>query len=242
MNRCGIVLVALLAGCASVRETADQHGFGWKAPPAGAPGDHTRFGDQSDPRLERLDVQSGVAADPLSEAAVLSRHAAAQRAEGDVPEALASYRRALQLRERAAEQDASPATQGAIAATLTSIAALEVQLGASAAAEAALRRALAIRTAAFGDGDVRTGQSASNLALLLAAEGRYDEAEPLYQQAIRALEQPPGAHDGDLATVLDNYAALLADAGRADDAAATSARAAVLRATGAGPDAAAAAP
>jgi tetratricopeptide (TPR) repeat protein len=62
-----------------------------------------------------------------------------------------------------------------------------------------------------------TAQSVNNLALLYAAQGRYVEAEPLYQRALASLEQTVGRNHPDVAKVLENYAALLAATGRTQE-------------------------
>jgi tetratricopeptide (TPR) repeat protein len=95
-------------------------------------------------------------------------------------------------------------------------------------------RALAIRERALGADDVLTAQSLNNLALLYAAEGRFADAEPLYSRALSIFSAKHAPADE--ATTLENYAAMLADAGRADEAAAAEQRARALRATDVRPD------
>jgi len=88
-------------------------------------------------------------------------------------------------------------------------------------------RALSIRERALGASDRSTAESLNNLALLYAAAGRYQDAEPLYQRALSIFEtkNDPTA----LATALENYAALLDDTGRGAEASAAEQRARALR-------------
>ena len=62
------------------------------------------------------------------------------------------------------------------------------------------------------------------------AEGRYSEAEPLYARALTIREKTLDPEHPDLATSLENYAALLRQTGRADEAARMEARAKAIRA------------
>jgi tetratricopeptide (TPR) repeat protein len=223
--RMGLLLLGLGSACSSVRDTASR--VDWKAPPVGPPGTEARMGDQSEPRLEALEAaapREAPAAD-LARAAALGRQAGERRAAGDLPGAIAAQREALTLREAALGPDAPD-----VAATQTTLAGLYAAADRYAAAEPLLRRALAIREQTLGPDAPLTALSRNNLALLLAASGDTAEAELLYLQAIAALE---GGDPGDLATVLDNYAALLDDTGRPDEARSTEQRAAVLRAASA---------
>ncbi|MGH3055631.1 MAG: tetratricopeptide repeat protein, partial [Gaiellaceae bacterium] len=70
----------------------------------------------------------------------------------------------------------------------------------------------------------------SNLALLYAAQGKPEAAEPLYQRAIAILQKTNGSRQGELDRVLDNYAALLYETGRDTEAEDLEARARVIRA------------
>jgi tetratricopeptide (TPR) repeat protein len=54
--------------------------------------------------------------------------------------------------------------------------------------------------------DVAT--SLNNLAALYQAQGRYGEAEPLYQRSLHIREQQLGADHPDVATSLNNLALL----------------------------------
>lgn len=218
-RRLATLLLLSLAACSSVKETARK--VDWKAPPPGPPGYEARGGDQSEPRLEALEAPYEPPPAELARAQTLTNRAAAQRKAGDLSGAIESLQEAVTLRETALGPDAP-----AVASTLTSLAGAYVDADDNAAAEPLLRRALAIREKAHGADDLRTALSRNNLALLLAAEGRSAEAELLYLQAIAVLQDD---NSEDLATVLDNYAALLADTGRMKEAAATEERAAAIR-------------
>ncbi len=72
--------------------------------------------------------------------------------------------------------------------------------------------------------------SLNNLASLHQAQGNYAEAEPLYRRSLAIREKALGPEHPDVAQSLDNYAALLRETGRADEAAEMEARAKAIRA------------
>lgn len=194
--------------------------------PLGPPGAEARSGDQNEPRLEPL-PESPPAPTPVSEldrAADLSRRAAQQRNAGDIDAALALQTEALAIRERILGPNHPD-----VAATLNNLAALYAARDQYAAAEPLLVRALTIREQTLGADAPLTAQSMSNLALLYAAEGRYADAEPLHQRAVAVFEA--GSEPAALATALENYAAMLADMGRGEEAERLDAKARALRAT-----------
>ncbi len=83
----------------------------------------------------------------------------------------------------------------------------------------------------FGPQDPRLATSLNNLAgLYRAQEGKYGEAEPLYQQALANRETALGPEHPDVAQGLENYAALLRETGRATEVAKLEARAKAIRA------------
>ncbi len=65
---------------------------------------------------------------------------------------------------------------------------------------------------------------------LYRAQGSYAEAEPLYQRALEIDEKALGPEHPDVATSLENYASLLRETGRADEAAEMETRAQSIRA------------
>ena len=72
--------------------------------------------------------------------------------------------------------------------------------------------------------------SLNNLAGLYQAQGRYAEAEPLYERALTIFEKALGPERPDVATALENYAALPRETGRSEDAREMEARAKAVRA------------
>ncbi len=72
--------------------------------------------------------------------------------------------------------------------------------------------------------------SLNNLAALYQAQGNYAEAEPLYRRSLAIMEKALGPEHPNVATNLENYAALLRETGRADEAAEMEARAKAIRA------------
>ncbi len=61
--------------------------------------------------------------------------------------------------------------------------------------------------------------------MLTGAQGRYAEAEPLFQRALAINEKALGPEHPDVAQSLENYAALLRQTTRADEAVEMEARA-----------------
>ena len=92
--------------------------------------------------------------------------------------------------------------------------------------EAALKEA-----EAFGLDDVRLATSLNNLAALYHAQGKYAEAEPLYQRALAIWEKALGPDHPNVAVSLENYASLLCNTNRDAEAAQIEARANTILAT-----------
>ena len=63
------------------------------------------------------------------------------------------------------------------------------------------------------------------------AQGRYEDAAPLYQRALAICEEVLGAKHPNVAVVLENYAALLQATGRSEEAQNLEARAQTIRAS-----------
>ena len=72
--------------------------------------------------------------------------------------------------------------------------------------------------------------SLNNLAGLYRDQGKYAQAEPLYQRALAIREKALGPEHPDTATSLENYALLLRKTGRSAEAAKLEARAKAIRA------------
>ena len=77
---------------------------------------------------------------------------------------------------------------------------------------------------------VRLATSLNNLALLYKAQGRYAEAEPLYQRSLAIREKALGPEPPAVATSLENYADLLRKTGRVSEATKMETRAKAIRA------------
>ncbi|MBK9141949.1 MAG: tetratricopeptide repeat protein [Candidatus Melainabacteria bacterium] len=58
----------------------------------------------------------------------------------------------------------------------------------------------------LGETDARLPTSLNNLANCLRAQGRLEEAEPLYQRALSVKEKAVGPFHKDLVVILENYA------------------------------------
>ncbi len=70
----------------------------------------------------------------------------------------------------------------------------------------------------------------NKLAQLYSTLGKYAEAEPLFRLSLAIRENSLGPEHPDVAQSLENYAALLRETGRADEAAEMEARAKAIRA------------
>lgn len=81
----------------------------------------------------------------------------------------------------------------------------------------------------FGPQDPRLAGTLNNLAEVYRAQGKYTEAEPLYQRAVVIAEKALGQNHSYVARVLANYAALLRKANRDADAEKMEARAKAIR-------------
>ena len=71
--------------------------------------------------------------------------------------------------------------------------------------------------------------SLNNLALLYSTQGNYAEAEPLYMRSLAIIEKVLGSEHPHVVMSLENYAALLRDIGRGDEAETLEARANTIR-------------
>lgn len=129
---------------------------------------------------------------------------------GEYEPALADFRRAWALLERA------PTPDPAEAATLIyDQARVFDAMGRNEEAEAAARDSLARRQALFGDVHEKTADSANLVANALTAQGRHAEADPFYRQVLGMYEVLYGPDDFHVAIVLSNLANSLRRTGRA---------------------------
>jgi tetratricopeptide (TPR) repeat protein len=225
-------LLALLAGCSVPVDFSGRH-RPLATPKATTWENDTTEGarafeegryQEAEDRLElaRERAASGTGND-LAVAASLSNLALVRRARGDLRGAIEAQQEALTIRERVEGPDHPD-----VATTLNSLGGLYAARDDYAAAAPLLSRALDIRQRVLGADDRYTAQSANNLALLYAAQQRYGEAEPLYRRAITVFERRNDS--AELATTLENYAAMLADVGRTTEAEEVERRARGLRA------------
>jgi eukaryotic-like serine/threonine-protein kinase len=85
-----------------------------------------------------------------------------------------------------------------------------------AGAEAAHRRALALRGSTLGDRHHRTGVSLHNIALALEAQGRWDAAEALYREALAIQRDALGAEHSAVTLTLTTLGRLYSEMGAFD--------------------------
>ncbi len=147
-------------------------------------------------------------------ARTLTAIAVQQSRLGNNAEALELHTQALALRESSFGPN-----NPEVADSLSFLAAAYYQAQRYGEAEDAFRRALQVRQHHFGADHRLTGLSMNNLAFFYAGLGRYVEADPLFLESIRILSESEDASWGEKARALDNYAAMLLDADRADEAA-----------------------
>ena len=134
------------------------------------------------------------------------------REAGRLAESEATYRRARTAIETKLRQDHPEA-----ATLYHQLALLEQKRGRHEAGEAYARQALEIRLAAEGPDYQVVGDGAA-LGSLLAAQGRYEEAEPLLRLALDSFEAAAGPESFDVACVAERLGSLLAATGRPDEA------------------------
>lgn len=217
----------LLGGCGATQTgfavEGGQPAFTWRRPGTVT----TRAADADDgARTAEANLRRAEQAvdDPMALAEANFELAVERRREGDVAEAERLYREALAICEREKGPDHPD-----VATAQNALGTLLASRGRDQEARPLLERALEIRRGALGDDSEVTAQSMNNLALLLAVQGDVAAAEPLYLEAIAVLEQKDRS-SGALDQVLDNYAALLRDTGRDQEAGEVEVRAGAVRA------------
>src|SRR5262249_15294497 len=89
-------------------------------------------------------------------------------------------------------------TQGGLIERYVPLARVEFELAHYAAAESALRKVLVVHP--------EDPLLLNDLALVLEQQGRYTEAEPLFQRAVQGYESSRGSNHPDVATSLNNLA------------------------------------
>jgi tetratricopeptide (TPR) repeat protein len=93
-----------------------------------------------------------------------------------------------------------------------------------------LQQALTIVERSLGSNDSDLGVILNNLAQLSQAQGRSEEAEPLFRRALTINEKAFPPDHPDTATTLENYASLLRELNRPREAQPLEQRAKAIRA------------
>jgi tetratricopeptide (TPR) repeat protein len=92
-----------------------------------------------------------------------------------------------------------------------------IEAGLYSAATAMLTEALTLREKALGPDAIELAEVVNDLADAFHHQGRYAEAEPLHERALK-IKEKAGADDASLSTSLNNLATLYQDQGRYDEA------------------------
>ena len=161
--------------------------------------------------------------------------------EGSYSDAEPLFRHALAIDEKTLGPD-----HPSVARDLNNLAALLQAKGDNAAADPLYRRALAIDENVFAADDPNAADlnhhlaevaiDLNNLAMLLRAEGKLSDAEPLLRRALDIDENILGPQDPNVAAASLNLAGLLQDQGEFDDAEALYRRALAIDEKARGPD------
>jgi non-specific serine/threonine protein kinase len=138
------------------------------------------------------------------------------RAAGNLAEALAMHQQVLTQRRRMLgdEHQHTLTAMNEVASTLQ-------DLGRLGEAEATFRSILAVRERRFGDRHQRTRDTLNNLGLVLVLQKRPGEAEPYYRRALEVERELLGPDDLGVLILSHNYAGVLRDTGRLEQAIAT---------------------
>ena len=96
------------------------------------------------------------------------------------------------------------------------------------ACEKLYRRGLAIMERTFGNAEATAAYTVT-LSGLLQSQGRLEEAVPFYERSLTILEKALGPEHPDVATILEDYASLLRQTSRSDEAERMEARAKAIR-------------
>lgn len=154
--------------------------------------------------------------DPVEEAVRLHEHAVRERVAGRPAEALPGCLDALAILER----ELGPSSPD-LAGVLNTVGAIREGLSEYGEAAAAYRRAAAILAAIEGEDEVLVRlrvQTLANLAGIERAQGRLDEAERLFLDALELAEASFDPGGRELASLLNNLAMVYKYAARFDEA------------------------
>lgn len=128
---------------------------------------------------------------------------------GRFAEAGRAYRRALRIIEGASNGlEDKRAIQCALATLYHNLGGLEHARGRFAKGEPHARRSVVLRIAALGEDDPAVAADRAALAALLDGQGKYDEAEALYERALEVFERVYGPGHYEIAVTLNNLAAM----------------------------------
>ncbi|WP_165423474.1 FxSxx-COOH system tetratricopeptide repeat protein [Ktedonosporobacter rubrisoli] len=153
-------------------------------------------------------------------ARVLNNLAGMAADQGKYKQAEEFYWRSIALNEQVFGFDHPAVTTG-----LNNLAWLYVEQNIYEQAENLFKRSLFIREKALGEDHPEVVFCLVNLASCYRNQGKYAEAEPLYRRALDIVEQL----DTDVVVVLENYAELLRQTGREDEARVLESRALTIR-------------
>lgn len=172
-------------------------------------------------------LQGGGARAEVTRAAVLNTLGRTLQAKHQLEPALAHYRQALAIRERAFGSD-----HVLVAETTTNLATALEAAGQLREAAQLYRAALEINRKLLGNAHPYVGVAANNLANVLRVLGAADEAATLSREAVAIREQAYGIDDPGLVAFLYGLAYALLDAGETEQAESAAARALKLIAAG----------
>ena len=116
-----------------------------------------------------------------------------------------------------------------VAASLSGLAALYAKLDQNIKAEPLFRRALVILETAYGGDHPEVARCLTKLARVYSAQGEFNRAEPLCRRALAIHEKTPAAADPGLIETLEDFAVLLRNLERPEEAARLDARAREIR-------------
>ena len=164
------------------------------------------------------------AGDRAREASARNVHANVLSVQGQLAEAEAEYRRALELREQVL-----PLDDPDVAVSRSNLALVLSARGRYEEAEQELRRALAQVERSLGPAHPTAALFRNNLANALSAQGRHDDAEAQVRQALVLMEQALGVEHPDVASTMNNLAQVLYARGEHGEAEALHRRVLALR-------------
>ncbi|HEX6901405.1 MAG TPA: serine/threonine-protein kinase [Thermoanaerobaculia bacterium] len=160
---------------------------------------------------ERLGKDGDLAGQPLLRARLLDTLGGIQTDLGLYDDARPLLQEALAIRERLLGRDHPD-----VAGTLILLGRL-AQRSNQGDALVLFRRALAIREARYGPRDPGVAEALNDLGMTLAAQGRFDEAEPILQRSAALQESLFGDRDPRVAKALHNLSGIAYYRGRTEE-------------------------